>query len=42
VTRKIRPVVASMGEDLKLGLDPTTLAVTNANEAADNKYTTDN
>lgn len=41
INLKLMPVVASVGKDGLLGLNPTTFAVTNAAETQDNKYTTD-
>ncbi len=40
-TTRLQPVVASVGADGQLGLNPATFAVTNAGQASDNKYTTD-
>jgi prepilin-type N-terminal cleavage/methylation domain-containing protein len=39
---KLVPVVASAGPDKAFGLNPATLAVTNATDANDNRYSTDN
>ena len=39
---KLQPVVASAGPDKAHGLDLTTFAVTNASQANDNRYSTDN